>query len=282
MKSIRWLKLSMITPLVALLMLPCEASYAETPLFKPTWLNKGVYVEYTFGEGVVELFNNTSRLGFDFVTFHGAIFRWDCIDLNETLAKLKISLILTEAARNGETTEENKTTQLTTEVLINIMNRAVYLQNGTLIGTTHLWLPANPTLGDSLILWDVPPYKVILKIAEQTAYAPETPQGPQEVFKIEGSGETGGSVSLFTILSDLDTGILVDGGLDNEGTMRALNIRDFSYSGRMLFTDTNIDLGPKGTSFDLTALFGFLAIPVAFIIIFIAIYRSSRKNRGKR
>lgn len=124
-----------------------------------------------------------------------------------------------------------------------------------------------------------PPYEVRLQVDNRTSYAPQTPQGVQQVFKIEGSGKTGGPLSVFTILADIDTGILIDGGLDNEGTLRALNIRDFSYNDRMILSETNINLGPSGKPIDWTALLPIIAISIAIAIIFIMIYRI-RKNRA--
>jgi hypothetical protein len=254
-----------------------DLSYAAI-LSKPIWLMQGAFAEYSFEDGVVELFNKTSQLGFDFAVFSIAHFRWDCIGLNESTAELKITLNVTETSRNGKALEENKTTIISTEVFVNIISRAVYLKNGILIGTTHLWLPANPDLGRIVRVWDVPPYEVNLKVANQTSYCLDSPQGRQKMFKVEGSGNTGGTKSLFTILSDYDTGILIDGGLNNEGTMRALNVRDFAYNGRMLFTDTNIDLGPNDFSFDIITIATVLAIPISFSIIFLAVYRQKRKR----
>ena len=252
-------------------------SYAAVS-FKPIWLIQSTFAEYSFGDGVVELHNKTSQLGFDFAVFSSAYFRWDCIGLNDSTAELKITLSITETSRNGKPLQENKTTCLSTEVFVNMINRAVYLKNGTLIGTTHLWLPANPDPGKIVVVWDVPPYEVNLRVANQTSYCLDSPQGMQKMFKIEGNGNTGGTKSLFTILSDYDTGVLIDGSLNNEGTIRALNVRDFAYNGRMFFTDTNIDLGPNDSSFDIITIATVLSIPISFSIIFLAIYRQKRKR----
>ncbi|MBN2261107.1 MAG: hypothetical protein JW702_11205 [Clostridiales bacterium] len=251
--------------------------HPTSSIYSPTWLKHGAYVEYVFGNGVVQFYNSSNKLGFDFIVFSDAYFKWECIELNETSTKIRIKLSLTETSTNGNESGINSTSDITTDVIINLNNRGVYLSNGTLIGTTHLWLPSNPIPGDNIVLWDVPPYEVILKISDVISFAPETPQGSQKVFKIEGSGSTGGVKSVFTVLSDFDTGILIDGGLNNEGTMRALNIRDFSHNGRMFMNDTNINLGPDDTSLDVIAIFSALAIPIASVIIFIGIYRKRKK-----
>lgn len=253
-------------------------SLANSWISKQDWLTPGAYAEYSFGEGVVEVYNASTKLGFDFTVFSKATFKWSCLDVNETIAELRIVLSLNETSRNGMERTQSRLVNIIEELYINLETRGVHFKNGTLIGTTHLWIYANPILGESVLLWDVSPYSVTSNISNHTAIAPDTPQGQQEVFKIEGNGDTGGPISLFTMLCDIDTGILVDGGLNNEGTMRALGIRDFSYNGRMLFIDTNIDLGPKNSSLDAVTIFTVISIPIAFAIIFIGVYMQKRKR----
>jgi hypothetical protein len=280
MKKILLKKIMLLT-LTTILCVSTSNSCSASTNLKPTWLKEGVFASYDFGDGVIETYNQSKELGFDFSVFSSAKFRWECIVVNDTFVNVKTTLSFFETSENGIDLNENKTKVLNGDVEINLATRGVY-SNSTLVGTTRLWLPSNPALGEEVTLWDVPPYMVSLQVDNRTSYAPETPQGVQKVFEIEGSGKAGGPTSTFTMINDFDTGILVDGGLDNEGTMRALNVRDFSYNGRMIFSDTNVDLGPSDKSTDLTILFPIIAIPVAITIIFIMVYKGRKKGMKKK
>jgi hypothetical protein len=240
----------------------------------PTWLKKGAFAEYHLESGYVEtpqkrviVVNNTNIvLNYTSKRFDEGTYRWECTELNETTAKLKITL----------TIKQDATSRWIADVYVDILSRAVYLENGTLFGTTHLWLPANPTPNDDLILWDMPPDKVTLRI-ENREERGETIQGKQKSFTIIGTGKIGGSNAIFTIMCDFDTGILIDGGLEHEPTVKALNIADIS--GDFSFSNTNIDLGPPDNPLDLRTIFTIIALPTAFIIIFVALYRQQRRKR---
>lgn len=249
---------------------------AQSSLFAPSWLKEGTYAEYIFESGTVLLNNNTSLLGFDVVNYVDAAFRWECVDLNDTVAKLKVTLGFTEIERNGKPAEQNETKNLTSEVYVNTVSRAVYLQNGTLIGTTHLWLPANPTVDDEIVIWDVPPDKITLKIENLTQAFTQTPQGRQRAFMVRGPGKNG----YLALICDFDTGVTTDGLTDDEPTLTTLlGVQNLSYGGIMLFADTNIDLGPSENQFDIQTLLPIVAVIAAFAIIFVTVYMRRRKKR---
>jgi hypothetical protein len=250
--------------------------YADS--FAPTWLKKGAYAEYTSASGHMRIFNNTRSSGSDSVDFVDCVFRWECVDLNETTAKLKLTLTYTETERNGKPTgKEDK--QLTTEVYVNVLSRAVYLQNGTLIGTTHLWLPASLDPNTDIVMWDVPPDKITIKPTDTTSLG-MTPQGKQNAFMLAayGNGTISGMSVSFHGLWDLDTGVMIsDYPRDTEPTYIALGIK--RYMAILLFADTNIDLGPGDNPLDLRTIITIIAVPVAFVTIFVAVYMRRRKKR---
>jgi hypothetical protein len=217
--------------------------YSTSVFLPPTWLKTGVYAEYTTQKGSIQTFNSTRRFGTDTVRFVDGVFRWECVELNETIAKLKLTMSFTETERNGQSSG-NEDKQLTGEVYVNILSRAVFLQNGTLIGTTHLWLPTNPAPNTEIVMWDVPPDKLTIKPTNLTTLG-KTPQGLQNAFML--SAFTNGTISQrssYQGLWDLDTGVYITGfPRDTEPIYIALNIKRYTPSS-LSFSDTNIDLGP--------------------------------------
>jgi hypothetical protein len=249
--------------------------HAQSSIIAPSWLHDGTYAEYSFHCNGVASYNSTI-VSFDNKTY--TTFRWDCIEMNNTTAKLAITV-------KGTSTNTDDSLLFTTYVHVNILNRAVYLENGTLIGTTHLWLPANPSSDEHIVLWDVPPDKVVLSIVDRPEYA-ETCQGIQKTFTVSGlitglKAIGGGNMS-YLVMCDFDTGVMVDWGSqqgDNEGTLKALGIMLLLVDGRFLFTDTNIDLGPSYSSMDSISLLVVLLFPITFCLIFVAVYMRRRKKR---
>jgi hypothetical protein len=250
----------------------------SSSFFAPTWLKKGTYVEYTYASGAM-YFTTTTSGHFTSRSFRDAVFRWECVDLNETVAELKISLNYTVVG--GESVEE-KTENLTTELWIKLSNRAVYQQNGTLLGTTHLWLPANPTPNDDIVLWDVPPDKVTLKPASINLHV-KTPQGVQVAYNVTSGLEISkGSPTVFKVLCDFNTGVMCSETLSHEPVWPALGIENW-FPANMAFADTNIDLGPPYTPpLEPYVIFLLIAVPVAFTIVFIVVYGRRRRKRITR
>jgi hypothetical protein len=253
--------------------------YADSSVFAPTWLKKGVYAKYTYSSGTAILPTNTSKMSrYEIVDFVDGVFRWECIDLNENTSKLKFSLSFIATERSGQPLEENETIQLSTEVYVNIFSRALYLQNGSLIGTTHLWLPANPAPNTDIVMWDVPPDKVTINPTGTGNGM--TPQGRQPAFIISSwaNGTIDGKAVSFHGMWDLDTGVMISEGKSREPAFTALDLKEW-VGKTMMFADTNIDLGPGDNSLDLRTIITIIAVPVAFVTIFVAVYMRRRKKR---
>jgi hypothetical protein len=262
---------------VLLLVIVCFSSIGgvqSSSVFSPTWLKKGAYVKYSVSECHIEIpkrrlivvngtevVRNSTFLHFDIGTF-----RWECFEVNETIANLKIIL---------SCTKENEKTKWEANVYVDIFSRATYLENGTLLGTTLLWLPASPEAGQEIVMYDMAPDKVTMTI-EGGNERMQTPQGKQKTFTIAGMKKINGKNAIFIASCDFDTGLTIYGEFSHDPTITALNI--ISFNGQLEFADTNIDLGPTDDPTDVTTIFVIIAIPTAFIIIFIAVYKRNIKK----
>lgn len=243
----------------------------------PTWLKKGVYAKYTFPSGHLFLANPTARYGIDSIDFSDGMFRWECVDLVEDFAKLKLTVEYVETRKNGEDLEEPIPRNLSTEVDVNTFNRGLYLQNGSLVGTTTLWLPANATLDTVITIWDVPPDKVTIKPTNTTSLG-MSPQGTQPALKISSFANgtiNGKNISLHG-LWDLNTGVMLSQVMEHEAAFTALNITDWIANG--VFEDTNIDLGPPNKNPEDPRLLMLISIPAVFVILSVLIFNHKRKK----
>jgi len=234
----------------------------------PIWMEKGTFVQYEFKSAGVIFLNNTLS---PFENDASATWRWECIELDDDLATLNVSISFTE---------EKKSLFISKEVDVNTTNRQVMLSNGTLIGTTNLWAKANPTDGEEIVVWDTPPDR-ILGVAEKGGWS-YTPQGAQKIYILEGAGTINGRNALFDSLHDIDTGIMIDGIIHHEATLFALDIDSLGVNGRFLFTDTNIDLGPRELWPEIFGLLPILIIVIVFVSVFVIFYHRRRKRRRYR
>jgi hypothetical protein len=269
-----------LAPLViALLIVTSYTGVAYADSFAPTWLKEGVYAEYSgFRHGNIVVPNNTDPSNPEWRGFVNGTFRWECLELNETTAKLRSTLTVTETEFNTHPLPENKTVQYKSEFFVDTRTRAVYLLNGTIVGTTCLWVPPNPSTNEEILMWDVPPDKVAIQ-SRVFDVAPNvrTPQGLQRAFDVQGQGKIGGSTVTFSASFDFDTGVLCFGRMTYEPAITSVfGFEEFNYGGSMQFVDTNIDLGPGGESFDLQVAGILIALIVAIVIIFVAVYKRKR------
>jgi hypothetical protein len=268
MKTRRLIKLSRAT-LFMLLIFSAFGTYvfAQSSVFAPIWMKKGAYAEYSFDDGVRFLSDNTP------VEYENGTYRWECIELTGTLAKLNITLSFTE---------ENSVTQYSAEVLVETLNRSVYTMDGTLVGTTNMWLDSNPADDEDVVVWDLPPDMVIAKINHLGGYT-LTPQDAQESYEMDGHGTIDGNRVFFSAYYDMDTGIMTTGVVFNDGIFKALSTTLMNI---IEFTDTNIDLGP-GETIDLSqfedaasssVLILIIIVAIAFPFVFVIVYISRRKK----
>lgn len=250
---------------IALLFSPYLAIAQSSMHSAPVWLEVGVYVEYECEATSMDFLNKT-HIWLDDET--SATYRWECVDLNETMAKLDVSI-----SYEGET----RHIHLSTYIYVNTADRDIFLPNGTLIGKTRLWAPSNPEKNDTVILWDCPPDKLVGTVIDVGGGWSATPQGAQTIFLVDGNGTVLGEDCFPTVYYDLDTGVMIDDSLDYDATLLALGIRD--SGGRMHISDTNIDLGPRELWPEILNLLVIAAPITAFLIVFVMVYRRRRRKR---
>lgn len=235
---------------------------------RPTWLEVGTYAEYKFDSPGI-IWRNSSLYPFDGDA--QVTWRWNCIELKDQRATLSISLNVTGA---------NKNLFLSTEVFANTVTREISLQNGTQLGITHLWAPANPADGEQITLWDVNGDKIVGTVDVRSWS--QTPQGAQKTFIIKGNGTIEGHGAIIDNIYDYDTGVMTDGYLPYEPTLFALDIETLLVNGLFSFVDTNVDLGPKELWPEIALFLPIVAVVIVFIASFILVYRYlSRKKRRR-
>lgn len=217
----------------------------------PAWLEESIYAKYEFESSSIHFINGTWIF-----SKSQTAFRWECISIKGNVAELNISVM---------SKGEGQTIQLSTPVYVNMENRDVRLLDGTFIGKTFLWLPANPTYNKTVILTN----NITAKVRVGGWMA--TCQGAQKSFWAENYTAGGGY--------DLDTGILIQSTLNREPTLLALGIMDLG--GVLSVTATNIDLGPREWLPEIIMLVPFFLPIIAFLIIFILLLRR-RKQIKKR
>lgn len=243
--------------------------------FAPTWLNKGTYVEYPLEDGVLLFDNSTNSPESDQIHFRFGLWRWECIDLNDTTAKLKVTLSYTPETRNGI---ESDPVVLTAEINVNVFTRAVYEPNGTLIGTTHFWLPSSPSLEDNITLWELAPDKITLQIEGYNQVS--TPQGIQKGFRVsEMDAKFNGSSVKLMIYCDLDTGLPTQISLEGEPVLKLFGIKLDSYLGMPYLDKTNVDLGPSDEPFNIWTVLPQIGIAVAIAILAVTLLMRRPKRK---
>jgi hypothetical protein len=264
--------------------------------FAPSWLKEGAYVTYICKEeniayvfnvtdprfeGLNYLYPGPSR---DTIIYLNASLTWRCISVNATMAKLQVTFdyigkelqhfegeTLIRTSLNGESL------QRTGEAYVDLYTRAVYNANGVLLGTTHLWLPANPSDGQEIVVWDAPPKTITLPIRIESGH--ETIQGPQDIFDSEPN-----SYKIVSLFYDLDTGLAVDGAFKWDPIMAAIGIDDSGLVGdghpNTAFFDTNINFGPERTTINWMQILQYSILPIAVVLLLVAFVIRRKKKRN--
>lgn len=267
-----WLKSAAIAFLLIIIILPMlwQGNCAKADLFAPTWLKKGAYAEYQYKGPTIGLtfLNSTEMTNFN---VDSLIYRWECTEVNDTVAQLEVSL---------DSTGENMSLHLSTDVYVNTVSRSVFLSNGTSVGTTRLWLPANPSEGQEIILWHLSPDEIIGSAETSFNGNPtfmNTPQGYHRVFLISGNGTINNQqIFFFPSTCDFDTGVVVNGIFSYEATVIALGIKEILGGAEL--TATNIDLGPRESSIDIRAALPYATLIAAIVIVAITIFMRRRRK----
>ncbi len=263
--------------------------------FAPSWLKEGAYATYvTDREGTAFVFNTTDpqNKGLNYlnattrdqVTYLNAILTWQCVSINGTTAKLQVTfdyvgkeLFRFVGTEMNRIPLNNEPLQLAGEAYVDLYTRAVYTTDGTLLGTTHLWLPANPSEGQDMVVWDVPPETETLPARLENVWF-ETIQGKQDGFQLGGGTVTVNGKPMNIMMSyDLDTGLGIDGYFQWDPIMAAIGISEGNLE---KFSDTNINLGPERTTINWTQILQYSILPIAIVLLIAAFVVRRKKKRN--
>lgn len=271
----------------------CAAQFQASSILAPSWMKEGTYVNYDFtpsgksySDGVLETtkshtvhFLNGIPITYRNVT--SVIFRWECTNLNENMATLDVSYSVTSDLASD-------TFYTSTSVDVDVANRNVYFQNGTLIGTTNFWLPSSPADGQEIMLWDVPPdnVKATVKTRQpngEDIFTGQTLPEPQRIFMLQNITGTinGEEVNEGTFWGggwyDYDTGLYVGAPIRCESLFTALGIDNMDIPNSIT---TNVDLGPAKTVINWGYVLGLAAI-VGSIIVIAALLLIKRRHQKR-
>jgi len=278
-----------VIAMLLILLLPIATCTAQsTSLLAPSWMKEGIYATYTFpfsqmhkdGSSYIVsqlmFLNNSFR---DFRNATSATLRWECIRLDGDMATLNVSYTIT-----SDLPSDNFYTSAI--VNVNTASRSVYLQNGTLIGTTRMWMPSSPADGQEVMFWDSPPDRATANVSvsdngENIVY--KTPsQGGQRAFMLYnmvGKIDRQDSSTLNNLfVYEYDTGLFLYGMLQHEPLLKALEIYDTFQTAQ--FNSTNVDLGPQLTIIDWSYVLGVAAIAVSIVIITVLIVKRHRQRKS--
>jgi hypothetical protein len=285
-----------VIAMLLILLLPIATCTAQsTSLLAPSWMKEGTYVNYDltptgdeYKNGVLQtsksvyltFLNSTDGSGIEYHNVTSVVLRWECIKLSGDMATLNITYTLI-----SDLPSDNFYTSILLD--IDVVSRSVYLQNSTLLGTTHLWLPSNPAEGQEIVFYDSPPDKVTANVTSigfngEKMYTSQTPQGFQNVFRLENivgvlngkpadDGSVGGSG-----MYDFDTGLMVVGSLMFEPMPTALGLTINDAVNRI---ETNVDLGPQRVVIDWGYVLGLAAFAVSMVLVAVLLVMKRRRKK---
>lgn len=248
-------------------------SAVEAGQFAPHWLKEGTYVKYTTDKLGYAYISNNSAL-----SFWNATFCWNCVNINETVAKVKVTFDYVGKTLDNSSLG-NATLRLTGDVYVILSTRTVYGLNGSLLGTTHIWIPANPAEGQEVVVWDIGSDKVTLPAQVNNVWI-QTIQGKQAGFILDGNGSINGNSRNFGVLCDLDTGLMIDGSFEWDPIMTGAGINALLLNGHIILSDTNIALGPAYDPTNWSTIISLITLPIlAFAVLLVLCYKHMHKKR---
>jgi hypothetical protein len=272
--------------------------------FAPSWLKEDAYVKYvSYQAGSARVFDVTNsqfagtnymlNYNFDSIRYSSASFMWRCVSVNGTMARLQVTFdYVGEELCYWAGSEQvivplgGESLQLVGEAYVNLYNRAVYNVNGILLGTTHLWLPANPNNSQEIIVWDADSEKTLLSVITDDTTFTTTIQGKQDGFLVNGAVTIKGQQWSMGMFYDLDTGLGVDGSLLWDPLMAVAGIAFSGFrapphdSGLKSFAETNIDLGPERSAINWIRILQYSILPVTILLIVSALIIKHKKKKN--
>ncbi len=269
--------------------------------FAPSWLKEGTYAKYepntdrSINLGFVQFFNVTDPkyAGTNYAISHAAdtlntissSFTWRCISINDTMAKLQVTLDYVGNSK-GDNYDDNfeyvtnssgiVSFQLTGVAYVDLYTRGVYNADGVFLGTTHLWLPANPTDGQEIILWEEDSKTITSTVTINSDYWTATVQGKQDIFQISET-RVKDQYTLGYPFYDLDTGLYVGGMCPWDPIFAVVGV---SFCNVGVLTETNISLGPERSAINWYQILPYVIIPVAIILLAATLIIKRRRKKN--
>lgn len=266
--------------------------------FAPSWLKEGAYVKY---EPTSEGANSLGAVGFFDLSnpkFAGTNYMlnqqvdavletnsssltWRCVSVNDTMAKLQVTLDYVGTVNFHKENldwinNSSKETSLhrTAEVYVDLYTRSVYNAHGVYLGTTHLWLPANPNNGQEITIWEEDNKTITTNVTVSE-------EGKQYTFQTGRDVTIKNQPFLLDLTYDLDTGL----GVSREGgqvfnwdpIFAAVGI---SYGTMGIVSETNIDLGPEHSETNVMPMLYYAIIPIAVIILIVTLIIKRKKKKS--
>jgi len=247
--------------------------------FAPLWLKEGVYVKHEHSSpafiGVFDVsdpqFAGTNYLvdtTAAFLEVDSSIFMWQCVSVNATMAKLKVIF---------DYISDGVSLQRTGEAYVDLYTRAVYNADGVFLGTTHLWLPANPNNGQEITVWETDFETITAPVKFDDKSFTTTIQGKQDIFAVMESVTINGQPKLITVMCDLDTGLEVGGRVSWDPIYAVVGV---SYADVGALSETNINLGPERSTYNWMQNLRYALLPIAIILIITALIIKRKKKRN--
>lgn len=269
--------------------------------FAPSWLKEGTYVKYEAkmpDENTMTLgFTDGALVGFFELSnpqFAGTNYMlaqpvdlllatekcsvmWRCVDVNATMAKLKVTLDCIGEPRGTADQTENKHLQRESEIYVDLYTRAVYNAKGTFLGTTHLWLPANPKVDQKITIWEEGTETVTAPVKISGSQA--TNLGQLTVFELDPETVTiKNNIQSLSNSYDLGTGLGVSTQYGSmwDPIFASVGIQH----GRIEISETNINFESAPSEINWTRMLYYAIIPLAIILLVatLIIKRKKKKN----
>jgi hypothetical protein len=193
------------------------------------------------------------------------------------MAKLQVTLDYVGELKNYvDNSSETVPVQRTAEVYVDLYNRGVYNVNGTFLGTTHLWLPANPDNGQEVTIWEENSEIVTSPVTTTSDSWTTTVQGNQYIF------QTGTRVTIknnafltLNLACDLDTGLSL-GIIFWDPVFAAVGIANGPGS----VSETNINLGPERSVVNWNQIMYYSIIPIAIVLLVVTLLIKRRRKKN--
>jgi hypothetical protein len=253
--------------------------------FAPSWLKEDTYAKYDTNTGLECFFNVTdpnfagtnymlSQKIKAFNTISSSLM-WQCVSVNATMAKMQITLDFVGKPVDVSDSFENVSIQRTGEAYVDLYTRGVYNAEGTFLGTTHLWLPANPNNDQEIILWEENS-ETITTTATISDRWTTTIQGTQDTFQIKET-RVKDQYQLGSHYYDLDTGLCVGNVFMWDPIFAVVGISTGVISAGI--SETNIDLGPERSEINWNQTLQYSIIPIAIILLVVTLIIKHKKRK---